>query len=119
MADQRIRQAIEAGEFDNLPGAGKPIPGDDQPLEEMWWLRGLLKREGLQVLPPTLATRVLAEKTRDAIREATDESTVRQLVEKLNAQIRAADSSFEPGPASTVGRLDADETVRRWRAGQI
>jgi len=61
----------------------------------------------------------LAEKTINAIREATHEATVRRLVERLNERIRAADSSLEPGPASTIGRFDPDETVRRWRAGQI
>jgi hypothetical protein len=119
LADQRIRRAIEAGEFDDLPGAGRPIPGDDKPPEEMWWLRQLLRREGLSVLPPTLATRVLAEKTMAAVRVAADESTVQRLVETLNQRIREADSSMTAGPPSTVGRFDVDEIVRRWAAGRI
>lgn len=28
---QRIREAEAAGEFDNLPGAGKPLPPEDDP----------------------------------------------------------------------------------------
>jgi len=28
---QRIREAEKAGEFDNLPGAGKPLPTEDDP----------------------------------------------------------------------------------------
>lgn len=119
LADQRIREAMEAGAFENLPGAGRPIPGDDQPLEEMWWVRRKLQNEGLSFLPPTLEIRLLAEKARDEIRRATDEATVRRLVDTLNARIRAAEGSLVPGPASTVGQFDADDVVARWRDGRI
>ncbi len=30
--DKQIREAADRGEFDNLPGAGKPIPDLDKPL---------------------------------------------------------------------------------------
>lgn len=29
IAEEKIREAIRRGEFDNLPGAGKPLPPDD------------------------------------------------------------------------------------------
>ncbi|MEO6090084.1 MAG: DUF1992 domain-containing protein, partial [Umezawaea sp.] len=53
--DRQIREAAERGEFDNLPGAGKPLPGLQGPVEEQWWLKGYLRREGLpsDVLLPT------------------------------------------------------------------
>lgn len=31
--DRQIREARERGDFDNLPGAGKRIPGLDQPYD--------------------------------------------------------------------------------------
>lgn len=30
IAEQRIKEAIESGELDNVPGIGKPIPLDEQ-----------------------------------------------------------------------------------------
>jgi hypothetical protein len=33
-AEERIRQAIENGEFDNLPGKGKPFQWEDYPFED-------------------------------------------------------------------------------------
>lgn len=39
VAEQQIREAMEAGEFDNLPGMGKPIPDDDRPYDPAWWSR--------------------------------------------------------------------------------
>ncbi|NMG14826.1 DUF1992 domain-containing protein [Aromatoleum bremense] len=32
LAEQRIAEAIRRGEFDNLPGAGRPLHLDDEPL---------------------------------------------------------------------------------------
>lgn len=46
-ADQLIREAMEAGEFDDLAGAGRPIPGAGTVDDEMWWVRAWLKRNRL------------------------------------------------------------------------
>ncbi len=35
LIDQRIRDAQAAGEFDDLPGAGKPLPRVDDPENEL------------------------------------------------------------------------------------
>jgi hypothetical protein len=44
VAEHRIREAIAAGELDNLPGLGQPIPGIDDPYDPMWWVKGWLQR---------------------------------------------------------------------------
>jgi hypothetical protein len=49
IADNKIRAAIEAGEFDNFPGFGKPIESIDDPYDPYWWIRQKLKREELRV----------------------------------------------------------------------
>ena len=45
-ADRIVREAIERGEFDNLPGKGKPLHlkrvGDPD-----WWIKDKLEREQL------------------------------------------------------------------------
>ena len=43
--DRQIREAQELGEFDDLPGAGKPLPGFGQEYDENWWLKQLIERE--------------------------------------------------------------------------
>lgn len=48
IADNKICAAIEAGEFDNLPGFGKPAAIMDEPYDQYWWIRRKLKRENLQ-----------------------------------------------------------------------
>jgi hypothetical protein len=47
VADNKIRAAIEAGEFDNLPGFGQPAAIFDEPYDPHWWIRRKLKREQL------------------------------------------------------------------------
>jgi DnaJ family protein C protein 28 len=48
IADRKIREAIEAGEFDNLPCKGKPIPLDRNPFEDpdQWMAHHLLRVNG-------------------------------------------------------------------------
>jgi hypothetical protein len=47
IADNKIRAAIDAGEFDNLPGLGQPGAIFDEPYDPHWWLRRKLRREQL------------------------------------------------------------------------
>jgi hypothetical protein len=47
IAENKIRAAIEAGEFDNLPGLGQPAAIFDEPHDPYWWIRRKLKREQL------------------------------------------------------------------------
>lgn len=47
VAENRIRQAMDEGKFDDLPGLGKPIPAIDEPYDELWWVRQWIRREKL------------------------------------------------------------------------
>jgi hypothetical protein len=47
IADNKIRAAIEAGEFDNLPELGKPSAIIDEPYDSHWWIRRKMQREQL------------------------------------------------------------------------
>jgi hypothetical protein len=51
VADNKIRTAIEAGEFDDLPGLGKPSPLIDEPYDPLWWVRRKLRQENLPADP--------------------------------------------------------------------
>ena len=53
LVDARIEEARLRGEFDNLPGAGKPLPEEDMSVpEELRLAHRILKNAG--VLPPEL-----------------------------------------------------------------
>ena len=42
--DRIIREAMKAGDFEDLPGAGKPIPGAGTIDDDMWWVRTWIQR---------------------------------------------------------------------------
>jgi hypothetical protein len=117
--DKLIREAEQRGEFDNLPGAGKPIPGLDKPYDELWWVKQLLVREKLSLTPATLALRKDVEETLRRIGRAKSEETVRRLVEEINARIAEVNRTVTSGPPSDLAPLDPDAVVRRWRAGNV
>ena len=117
--DRQIREAQEQGQFDDLPGAGKPLPDRGELYDEDWWIRDLARREGLPGgLPPTLRLRREVEDLPERLASLRTEQRVRAVVEELNTRIEQARRGLLEGPAALLPALDADEVVRRWRAGR-
>ncbi len=114
--DQQIREARDRGEFDDLPGHGKPLPDLDRPRDELWWVRQKLKREKVSYSPPSISIRRERDDALERIAGATTESEVRMLVTAINDRIRYVNSHTISGPPTTVAVLDVDETIERWRA---
>ncbi|MEU8790381.1 DUF1992 domain-containing protein [Streptomyces sp. NPDC048643] len=117
--DRQIREAEARGEFDELPGAGKPLPAvTDTPYDELWWIKRKMAREGLSVLPPTLALRKEAEDALVAAAAAPSERTVRRIVEDVNAKIREVMFKPPPGPPLGLKPYDVEKIVQEWRAAR-
>jgi len=116
--DKQIREATDRGEFDNLPGAGKPIPGLGKPRDEMWWVSQKLRRENLTYLPPSLALRKAAEDALMAAKAAGSESEVRQLLADINDKILAAIRRPSVGPPLNLMPFDIEQVVADWRAAR-
>jgi hypothetical protein len=116
--DKQIRDAAERGEFDNLPGAGKPLPGAGRPDDENWWLREYLRREGVTgetLLPTPLLLRREIEELPATVRVMGSEEQVRATVAGLNRRILAC--LREPSELRVPLRpVNADAVVTRWRA---
>ncbi|SEM96697.1 DUF1992 domain-containing protein [Nonomuraea pusilla] len=117
--DRQIREAMERGEFDDLPGAGKPLPGLDRPHDELWWVRQKLESEGLSMpLPPTLALRRDAEEALAEARGARTEAEARRIVEEINGRIREAIRTGLSGPPLNLAPFDVERVVAEWRDRQ-
>lgn len=52
VAEDKLRRAIEEGQFAQLAGLGKPHPVFDEPLRPDWWLQRKMHDEGYRPLPP-------------------------------------------------------------------
>ena len=113
--DAQIRVAREQGAFDNLPGAGKPIPNLGQEYDPLWWVKQLVQREQISILPPSLELLRKVEKELAAIEKLDDEATVRHRVAALNVEIAKVNATVVEGPPTRLSTLDVDKVVARWR----
>lgn len=113
--DTVIDQAIRRGEFDDLPGQGKPIPGLGGTHDPDWWLKGLVERENITgVLPAAQLRRDDAELDETLDREP-DEARVRGIVEDFNARVVDARRQLTGGPPVVTRTRDVEREVARWR----
>jgi len=118
--DKQIAEATERGAFDNLPGAGKPIPhhGDEDAAEA--WLREYLRKEGVSaeaLLPPPLRLRKAIDRLAQAVPTMASEQDVRDTVDELNHEIREW-RRIPLGPPVFVPLVDTEAMISRWRAAQ-
>ena len=114
--DRQIREAQERGEFDNLAGAGKPIPGLNGRDDEDWWVKALLERENLPpVLPGSLSLRKEVEDIAETVAELRSEEQVREVVNDLNARILDARRRGVDGPAVVIRTVDVERVVAEWQ----
>ena len=113
--DAQIRVAREQGAFDNLPGTGKPLPNLTQEYDPDWWVKQLVQREQISMLPPSLELLRKVEKELVTIEKLHDEATVRHRVAALNVEIANVNATVVEGPPTRLGTLDVDQVVARWR----
>lgn len=116
--DRQIREAQERGDFNDLPGAGKPLQGLHEPRDDLWWVRRKMRDEQLSYLPPTLQIRRDVEIAREQIAAAPTEREVRRIVAAINERIREVNRTAVNGPPSSVMPLDVERAVLGWRQQQ-
>jgi len=110
ISDRRIQAAREAGLFDNLPGAGKPIPDLDRRRPAGWWAERKVSEARDQMKAEALAERIA--KAMPAIWRLKTEDEVVARVQELNAEIEPYNryTRWKPVPL-----LNESEVVARWR----
>lgn len=108
IAEQRIREAQDAGQFDDLPGAGRPVELDADPFipEELRIAYRILKNGGY-VPPEVEALRELRELER-LVLSAEDPGGEAKAVARLN-HLRA---SLDRGRHRSPGALAAEAQYR-------
>jgi hypothetical protein len=115
--DRQLREAAERGEFDNLSGAGKPLPDAGRAYEEDWWVKDWLEREGATsgVIPTTLALRREVEDLDTKVGRLRTEREVRDYVAELNERLHQARVGRMDGPPVVLPPLNADRVVAAWK----
>ncbi|WP_436738043.1 DUF1992 domain-containing protein [Streptomyces sp. BBFR102] len=119
--DHQIRQAERRGEFAELPGRGKPLPGNEIEYDALWWVKAKMKREGLGQEQADASHSLVAVCRRDAeelpavLARIEDEAEVRRRIAELNKRITDLHLMPPPGPPLGIPRFKVDEVVREWR----
>jgi hypothetical protein len=87
VAERKIREAMDRGEFDNLSGAGKPLPEEDLSgvPEELRMAYKVLKNAGC--LPPEVELRKEIVNLRDLVRSTEDDEGRRKRLKELQFKL--------------------------------
>lgn len=87
LAEQRILEAMERGEFDRLPGAGKPLRLEDDSLvpPDLRLAYKVLKNAGF--LPPELELRQEILTLRDLLRTVEDDEERVAKIREMNRKL--------------------------------
>ncbi|HET8779522.1 MAG TPA: DUF1992 domain-containing protein [Agromyces sp.] len=111
-----IQQAMRRGDFDDLPGAGKPLRLGDAH-DPDWWIRQKIQTEQLSGLgPPALRLRVEHAEMEARLDAMTREADVREHVEDFNRRVLEARRQLLGGPPVVTPVRDVDAEVAAWRA---
>ncbi len=114
--ESAIQVAMRRGEFDDLPGAGKPIEGLGTRHDPDWWIRRKIERENLSGLgPPALLLRNEDRELDANLDQLARESDVREVLEDFNRRVIAARRQLMGGPPVVTKTRDVDAEVAAWR----
>lgn len=113
--EEQIQDAQREGEFDRLEGKGKPIPGIEAPYDPLWWVKKLMEREKISVLPPALEVRSKVERMIESLWTLRHEAMVVERITAINAEIARANRTTAAGPPTTLSPLDLYATLAEWR----
>ena len=115
--DQQINEAAQRGAFDNLPGAGKPLPKRAEADAAAAWLQDYLRREGVsgeELLPLPLRLRKEVERLTGTVQDLRSEREVREVVAALNQRILQW-RRIPEGPPVYLPLVDEEAMLGRWR----
>lgn len=117
--EEQIRAAQARGDFDNLPGKGKPLRLNDVH-DPDWWVKSYLRREQVDtsaLVHPTIALRREADGFPESLLLLTREEQVRAILTDFNARVVAEWRRPAVGPTLPVAahQVAVEPMVERWR----
>jgi Domain of unknown function (DUF1992) len=116
--ESQINRARDEGAFDDLDGAGKPLPRRTREETAYDWALAWAKRENADVagmLPTGLALRKEREELPGVVARLPTEAGVRAVVEAHNARVDQYYRRPAENPWVPVGMADVEEVVAEWR----
>jgi hypothetical protein len=113
----QVQRAANAGEFDNLALAGKPLTRLAAPHDPDWWVKDFIRREQIEtdaLLPPAMLLRKEKQKVQETVARMRRESEVREYLTDLNQRIRVSIRDTT-GPVVPVGMVNEEAILAQWQ----
>lgn len=114
--ESALEQAIARGDFDDLPGAGRPLdlpPSHDPD----WWIRQRLAEDDVDrdaLLPVVVLLRREYEQRDGTLAELPTEQLVREYAAEFTQRVHE-DRRENPLARMMAPEMDPDDAVERWR----
>jgi len=121
-AEVAIQQSMRRGDFENLPGAGKPLPGigTDARHDPDWWMRRKIEREQLRGIGPAAYTLRTEDAGLDERLDALHRpDEVRAAVEDFNARVIEARRQLLGGPPVVTQLRDVETELAAWEQRRV
>lgn len=118
IVEERIRKAQERGEFDTLPGAGRPLElaPDGHIAEDLRLAYKILKNA--DCLPPEVELKKEIEKTEDLLAAMPETAEKYLALKKLNLLILKLNAMRSTAIVNEIPQLYASKVVSRLEAGK-
>jgi hypothetical protein len=116
--ESQIARARDEGAFDDLDGAGKPLPRRTREETAYDWARSWAKRENADVagmLPAGLALRKEREELAGVVARQSSEAPARAVIEAHNARVDQYYRRPQETPWIPVGMADVEQMIAEWR----
>lgn len=95
LAERRLREAAEQGEFDDLPGAGRPIPGLGETYDPNWWVKEWMRRTSLEETIAEVRSTIRSDLPK--LKAFPDSPETAQRLAELNEMIEALNRELPTG----------------------
>lgn len=111
-----IQQAIRRGDFENLPGAGRPLATPHPTHDPDWWIRQKIEREQITGLgPPALTLRSENAALDERLDTIAAEREVRGILDDFNIRVIEARRQLQGGPPVVTPTREVESEVAKWR----
>ncbi|MCF2571072.1 J-domain-containing protein [Brevibacterium sp. UCMA 11754] len=116
IVESALDKAIRRGDFDDLPGLGKPLSGLHNSEDPDWWVKAKMDQEDMSgVAPAAFQLRKENAVLEDTLDAFSKEADVRSYLAGFNDRVRDAIMDLREGPPVFTPPRKVEDEVAAWR----
>jgi hypothetical protein len=113
--EAQILKAQQEGQFDGVGSAPDPLADIDEPYHPDWWVKKLIRREGLTIVPEMLALKREISEFIATLHSRAREDDVRDSVARLNARVAEVNLVNDSPVTCDLSPLDPAKVIDQWQ----